>query len=464
MLIARTTHWTSLLSSFSGIAYLKGLSIDLFVSSLYTLKVIIDFEPQQERTRGKELIMKIKQFVMLLLILIVMAGLGNSVAYASSLCVHPTGAGQCYTTIQAAVDAANSGDRIIIRAGNYVEQVTINGKDLTLVGRSGAVIQAPAAMEDTLSPVFGFPGRPILLVTDANVTVRDLTIDGANSGESNPILQGIVFLNADGVIRGNVVKDVGFGAPRLPLDENGNPVYQGDAVMVINFTAIPRSVTITENRIVNFNNIGILADAEADFNDPTLANLNVDITNNTVVGSGATDVIDQWGIFFGGFGFADPQSSITGTIKNNRLRDFVTVGAHPLPGIGIVAFNPFQLEITNNTIENVNIGLAANQVVGAQIAHNQIVGPGPDVFGSSGLLISGTDSMVFENRFRKLDSGILLFVNDPQLGSALNTVLNKNRFDNVAAEIVSGPGAPVAMAMAAADSKAESMWTKLPHR
>jgi hypothetical protein len=401
---------------------------------------------------------------MLAVILIVMVGLGNNVAYASSLCVQPAGAGQCYTTIQAAVDAANSGDRIIIRAGKYVEQVTINGKDLTLVGRSGAVIQAPAAMEDTLSPVFGFPGRPILLVTDADVTVRDLTIDGANSAEGNPLLQGITFVNADGVIRGNIVKDVGFGVPRLPVDENGNLAYQGDAVVVINFTGIPRTVTITENRILNFNNIGILADAEAYFNDPTLANLNVDITNNTVIGSDATDAIDQWGIFFGGFGFADPQASITGTIKGNQLRDFLTVGAHPFPGVGIVMFNPANPEVSNNTIENVNVGLAANQVVGAQIAHNQIVGPGPVVFGSSGLLISGSDSTVSENRFRKLDSGILLFVDDPQLGSAVNTVINKNRFDSVALEIMTGPGAPAAMTMAAADAKAAPTWRTPPFR
>jgi hypothetical protein len=410
--------------------------------------------------------MNIKRFVMAVVILVAVMGLGNGVAYAASLCVHPTGAGQCYTSVQAAVDAANSGDRIIIRAGKYVEQITISGKDLTLVGRSGAVIQAPAAMEDTLSPVFGFPGRPIVLVTDAEVTIRDLTVDGANSSESNPLLQGITFVNADGVIRGNVVKDVGFGAPRLPVDENGNPSYQGDAVVVINFTATPRTVTITENRIVNFNNIGILADAEADFNDPTLANLRVDITNNTVVGSGATEAIDQWGVFFGGFGFADPQASITGTIKGNKLRDFVTVGAHPFPGVGIVMFNPANLEVANNTIENINVGLAANQVVGAQIAHNQIVGPGPDVFGSSGLLISGADSAVFENRFRKLDAGILLFVDDPQLGSAINTVINKNRFDSVAMEIMTSPGSPAAMAMAAADAKAAPAptWRTPPFR
>src|SRR5687768_3659572 len=169
---------------FAGIAKLEGISIDHFVSPPYTHRVIIDFPSQQVRKIRKEFTMKVKQFVLLAVILFVMVGLGNNVAYASSLCVHPTGAGQCYTSIQTAVDAANSGDRIIIRAGKYVEQVTISGKDLTLLGRSGAVIQAPAEMEDTLSPVFGFPGRPVILVTDAEVTVRDLTVDGANSAES----------------------------------------------------------------------------------------------------------------------------------------------------------------------------------------------------------------------------------------------------------------------------------------
>jgi hypothetical protein len=402
---------------------------------------------------------------MLALILIVLIGTGNSVAYASSLCVHPTGAGRCFTSIQAAVDAADNGDRIIIRAGKYVEQVTISGKNLTLNGRPGAIIQAPAEMEDTLSPIFGFPGRPILLVTDAEVSIRDLIINGANSAENNPFLQGITFLNAGGIIRGNVVKDVGFGEPRLPLDENGEPVYQGDAIVVINFLATPRTVEITENWITNFNNNGILVDAEADLNDPFAATLTAHVTNNVVVASGPTEAIDQWGIFIGGFGFADPQSSVTGTISGNRLRDLVTVGAHPLPSIGIVMFNPANLEVSNNTMENVNIGLAANQVVGAQITRNQITGPGPDVFGSSGLLISGTDSYVFENRFKKLDMGILLFVEDPELGSALNTVMDENRFDHVGMDIMTGPGAPMVM-MTATSTQATLTPTlaKLPHR
>jgi hypothetical protein len=406
--------------------------------------------------------MTFKRLVMLVLILIGMAGLGNNVAYAASLCVHPTGASRCFASIQAAVDAADSGDRIIIRAGKYVEQVTIVGKDLTLVGRDGAVIQAPAEMQDTQTPIFGFEGRPILLVTDGEVTIRDLTIDGVNSAENNPFLEGIVFLNAGGVIRNNVVKNVGFGAPQLPIDENGEPVYQGDAIVVINFSTVPRTVTIAENRIVNYNNNGILLDAEADFNDPSVANLTVHVLDNTVIASGPNEAIDQWGIFIGGFNFADPQFSITGTVRGNRIRDQITTGEFPLPGVGIVTVNPFSLEISNNVIENTNISIATSQAFGAQIRHNQFVGPGQNVFGSTGLLLSGSDISVIENRFRKLETGIMLTIEDPMQGSALNTALDDNRSENVGVDVLTGPGAQ--MMMAAASAGDTSMWRKLSRR
>jgi hypothetical protein len=127
--------------------------------------------------------------------------------------------------------------------------------------------------------------------------------------------------------------------------------------------------------------------------------------------------------------------------------------------------NPSNLDVKNNTIENVNIGLAANQVLGAQITHNEITGPSPEIFGSSGLLISGRDSYVFENEFTRLDTGILLFVEDSQLGSATNTVIDENDFNHVAMDIMTSPGAPVMMmAAASAQGTPTLTWTKLPHR
>lgn len=395
--------------------------------------------------KGKDRNMTIQRLVLITLVLVGVVGLGNSVVHAAGPCVHPAGAGRCFSSIQAAVDAANNGDRISIRAGRYSEQVTIIDKDLTLVGQSGAVIQAPADMEDTLSSVSGVEGRPIILVARGEVTIRDLTIDGANSAEDNPFLEGITFINASGVIRNNLIKDIGFGEPRLPII-NGEPSYQGQGILVVNLEATLRTVTIAENRVVNHNNNGITVFAEADPNNPTTTSLIAHIVDNTVIGLGPNNVIDQWGIFLGGFNFADPQFSITGTLRGNQVRDQLTLAPYPLPGTGIVMFNTYNMEIADNMIENVNIGLAANQAISAQIIDNQMSGVRQDVTGSIGILLSGRDTRVTENRFQKLEIGMLLLVEDPDLGSALNTALDENRFENVAVDVLTGPGASSALA------------------
>jgi hypothetical protein len=385
--------------------------------------------------------MKIGRLVLVILVLAIITALASNVVHAAGLCVHPEGAGRCFTSIQSAVDAANDGDRITIRPGTYREQITILGKSLTLIGQSGAVIQAPADMEDTLSSIGGVEGRPIILVTGAEVTIRDLTIDGANSAEDNPFLQGITFINAGGVIHHNLIKDVGFGGPRLPINENGEPLYQGEGILVVNFEATSRTVSITENRIINYNNSGITVFAEADPSNPTVANLTAHVVDNTIIGWGPNDVLDQWGIFFGGFNFADPQFSITGTLRGNRIRDQITLAPHPLPGVGIATINTYNVEMANNVIENTNISLAANQAFSARILDNQFVGLQPEVAGSIGLLLSGSDTQVIRNRFKNLELGILLHVEDSNFGSAVNTAMDENRFENVTVDVLTGPGA-----------------------
>ncbi|MGB8981719.1 MAG: hypothetical protein WCC12_07570 [Anaerolineales bacterium] len=342
-----------------------------------------------------------------LALLLGVALLGNGVAHASGSCVHPVGAGNCFTSIQAAVDAASDGDRITIRPGKYVEQVTIIGRNLTLVGRSGAVIQAPEAMQDTLSPVAGYEARPIILVAEANVTLRGLVIDGANSGASNPFLYGIFFLNADGVIQDNVVQNIGFGPPTLAYDEAGWPLYQGEAISSVNFGEAARTVTIEDNRVVNYNSSGITIFAETFPDAPTPANLTVHVVGNTVIGSGPNDVLGQWGVFFGAYNFAE----ITGTLKDNRIQDLVTIDQYPSPGVGIATKDTANVEISANVIENVNMGLS----------------------------VSGLNTQVLKNRFRKADTGILLFVEFPDYGSAIGTVLEDNRFENVYMDIMTGP-------------------------
>lgn len=49
------------------------------------------------------------------------------------------GRGRTYATIQAAVDAASDGDRIVIAKGRYRESVAVAGKSLSFLGRKGVV-------------------------------------------------------------------------------------------------------------------------------------------------------------------------------------------------------------------------------------------------------------------------------------------------------------------------------------
>ncbi len=386
--------------------------------------------------------MTIRRLALVTLLLLTMTALGTSVVQAAGHCVHPTGAGRCFSTIQAAVDAAKDGDRISIRPGRYVEQVSIIDKDIILIGSPGVVIEAPHGMQDTLSAVGGIEGRPIILVSGADVTLRNLTVDGVNSAAENPFLDGITFVNAGGVIRDNLVRNIGFGEPTLPMLD-GQPSYQGNGIVVANQMAIPRTIVIAGNRIIKFNSVGITVFAETDPNSPAESTLTASVLDNVVIAQGANDVIDQWGIFLGGYNFAEPGFSVTGTIKDNQIRDALTTS--PLPGIGIVTLYTHDVEIADNVIENANVGVAANLAFTSRIADNQMNGPRQEGTGSTGLILSGSDTSVSENRFKRLDLGLLLLVDDPSFGSATNTAMDENRFDNVALDMLTGAGPATAL-------------------
>jgi hypothetical protein len=253
-----------------------------------------------------------------------------------------------------------------------------------------------------------------------------LTIDGANSAATNPFLEGIVFINAGGVIQHNLVKNIGFGEPTLPI-VNGEPSFQGEGMLVVNFGATPRTVTITENRVINYNSSGITVFAQGFLEDPTLGNLTAHVVDNTVIGSGPNNVIGQWGIFFGGY----ENAQITGTLKGNQIQDLITIDFVPSPGIGIVTRLTTNVEMADNVFENVNIGLT----------------------------VSGWFGQVLENRFKKNDTGILLFVEDPDFGSAIGTVLDENRFEHVTMDMITGPGLSFATAAASA-VETPSQWQR----
>src|SRR6266404_5875185 len=64
--------------------------------------------------------------------------LGAGAAQAATSCVNPGGTGGCYSSIQAAINAASPGDTITVAAGTYNESVTID-KTLNLLGAQAGI-------------------------------------------------------------------------------------------------------------------------------------------------------------------------------------------------------------------------------------------------------------------------------------------------------------------------------------
>ncbi len=118
-----------------------------------------------------------------------------AVASATTLRVGP---GATYTTIEAAVDASSSGDRIEIAAGSYTLADTIDiTHDLTLVGAVGAVvhgatdllnISGATVVVESLELRPAVSAHAIYILRDSAVTLTDLTVTpepGAAVGSQN---------------------------------------------------------------------------------------------------------------------------------------------------------------------------------------------------------------------------------------------------------------------------------------
>jgi Periplasmic copper-binding protein (NosD) len=119
-----------------------------------------------------------------------------------------------FTHIQDAINAASPGDRIRVCKGTYVEQLTIN-KALSIDAGSGAVLMPSAMKQNTTSLFDAAPIATAVLVENAtNVSLRGLTVDGANNGiaECAPDLEGITFQNASGSVERIAIRNFKLGA------------------------------------------------------------------------------------------------------------------------------------------------------------------------------------------------------------------------------------------------------------
>jgi len=354
----------------------------------------------------------------LVLACLVLAGAGN--VRADDLHVPAD-----YATIQAAVDAASSGDTIHIAPGVYTEQTTITDKDLTLIGRPGAILRAYADMELSF-PEYSKWWVGILGVHRADVTVSGLTFEGERLGSLKEWdIKGIFFLGAGGRVED--CRFTGFRGSTLSSNpfcrgiELRNPVSLGTDVVDIQV----RRCTFADN---SFSMI-LWGDNEIQgqtIYDPTLLRTTISVCDNTIIGNGP-DRDEQRGI--------DIEAGVKGEVKRNLITDYSWLEPNSDPtavAIGLFAYGN-SLHIEGNILRNNQVHSALLYAGDSVVMNNSFEGTAPGVR-HAGLAFSGEDVVVANNRFSDMETGVILFGGDPDfldVGTASNVTLLDNGFCDV---------------------------------
>ena len=272
------------------------------------------------------------------------AGVQRLIAADDAIIVDASGTGD-YTTIQAAVDAADDGDEIAIRPGTYAEEVRVVEKDLTLRG------DGPA--EDVVIEL-GSEGTLItLLRSDAMVT--DLTLRG------DEWTQGmLVFMGAPTI-------------QRLHFDGTGKPFGADGGGVGSSLDINQGAASVLENRFSGGGEVRIAGGADVAFERNEL--------------SGGPHLF-----------LADPGPE--SVVRGNTIRDTLD------RAIGL--FAPTTMPIIGNTIvgaggDGITLGFDSALGVDPLIEDNDITGNriGVQVFPGSGALLKA-------NRFSQNETAVLV--------------------------------------------------------
>ena len=247
-----------------------------------------------------------------------------------------------YTSIQAAVDAANTGDTVYL-CGTFAEQVIMN-KSITLTGDKGAGIQTPNPFPATaltrLPTQFTtdnlFVPQAIVIVwgTKVNVNITGLTISGVmpgNGGCAENEFGALVIGGAYMTFNNDRINDIRDSNPALYGCQFGNGIQIGreywpkadfSGNVVVNFVG---EASIANTTVSGYQKDGIVVDGPGSYGD---------VGWNTVNGSNRDTnlsvIIAQNGI--------EMLRGAHGHIYNNTVSGNTYTGSAYASGSGILVY------------------------------------------------------------------------------------------------------------------------------
>jgi len=207
------------------------------------------------------------------LFFIALASLLTSMASAADLYVRDLGAGGSYSTISAAITAANDGDRIIIRpkAGSlpFIENLTIE-KSLSFVSEinfskyilQGTITVTPAAGRVVTINNLQISGTNAITVSGdttggrTTLNVLNSTTAGVNTGVANTTLNmsgctGAAIAMTHGRITGNKITSININTPTIDTNPSTDDIEIIANAISANGTAINLNQKNYNFRILN---------------------------------------------------------------------------------------------------------------------------------------------------------------------------------------------------------------------
>ncbi|MFO0809154.1 MAG: NosD domain-containing protein [Gemmataceae bacterium] len=274
-----------------------------------------------------------------------------------------------YTTIQAAVNAAQAGDRILVYAGTYRESVVIpDAKDrisLSATGRGVAKITTPTgALADATKSLVHVDGAD-------DVTIRGFTVAGPGTGTADSLRYGILV---DGGGSADILDNrvLSIRDSRLSGTQQGVGIQFGRLA-----TGESGSGSAVGNTVEDYQKGGIVVIGDGS---------RAEIVGNTVKGVGGTNVNAQNGI--------QVSDGAHGAVVGNTVSGNKFTGAN-VAGIGILVYNTRKVAVTGNFTSGNDYGIeldtAASIYVGGNKAFNNVLN-GIDLFGSNDSEVVGNVS------------------------------------------------------------------------
>ena len=317
-----------------------------------------------------------------------------------------------YNTIQLAVLAAQTGDKILVCPGLYHGTVLVEASNLR--------IEAQAAPGEVVLQGTGAVGElGFVLLNTTSVVLQGFTVQGF--GRAQIRIQG----GGGNTVRKNVARDavVNDGIQLTSssanlVEENTSYGNKEDGIFVGRITDIPFEPA--SDNVVRHNET---------FNNRFGINLNGSGPGNVIFGNRSHDNLQR--------GIVNAALSHGNLIENNHAFANGLGGAGGAVGIGINVVNSSNVTVRNNRAEgNGTTGIALTAVPGAVAANNVVTNNQSDDNGTAGVgLNSATSSVVEKNELlRNRQDGVRLANNSISNTIRSNHVRGSGR-DGVRAEV-----------------------------